>query len=84
MSRKKAFDPRDYKLTFQDWFRHNSDITFDGHTVLKDNGNFVQMMFPSSSPKGHDTYDLYLDNSGKLTKVEGHSGNAGFSGTKHL
>ena len=78
-----AFNPRDYEITFQDWFNHNSDITFDGYSILKDNGDFVQLMFPSSSSKGHDTYDVYLDSSGKMTKVEGHSWNAGFTGTKY-
>lgn len=76
------FNPREYQLWFEQIFRYG-DVSFDGYTVLKDHGDYVQMMFPSSAPKGHDTYDLYLDSSGKLTKVEGHSGNAGFTGTKY-
>ncbi len=41
-------------------------------------------MFQSSSPKGHDTYDLYSDGSGRLIRAYGHPGNAGFEGMKEF
>ena len=40
-------------------------------------------MFPSAAAKGHDTYDLYHDDSGRMTKAYGHPGNAGFEGWKY-
>lgn len=79
-----SFDPRKYELTFKEWFRYNSDITYDNYSVLKDHGDYVQMMFPSGAKKGHDTYDIYLDSTGRITKVVGHSGNKGFDTEKKL
>lgn len=77
------FNLRDYFPTLQEMVRYGCDITWDDYTILKNHGNYVQMMFRSSSPKGHDTYDIYLDENGRLIKVDGHNGNAGFEGTKY-
>lgn len=76
------FNPRNYFPTLQEWIRYNSDIAWDDYSILKNHGNFIQIMFPSSAPKGHDTYDLYFDSRGVLEKVYGHEGNAGFTGWK--
>lgn len=76
------FDPRGYFPTLQEWLRYNGDIDWDDYTVLKNHGDYIQIMFHSSSAKGHDTYDLYHDASGVLEKVYGHPGNAGFEGWK--
>ena len=75
-------DPKTYFPSIQDLAYRGCDIYWDGYTVMKNCGNFIQLMFPSSAKKGHDTYELYLDSAGKLVKVIGHSGNAGFTGTK--
>lgn len=79
-----SFDPRTYFPTLQEWIRYNGDISWDDYCVLKNHGDYVQIMFPSSSAKGHDTYDLYSDDAGRLIKAVGHPGNAGFEGTKEL
>ena len=78
------FDPRKYYPTLQEWMRYSGDIAWDECTVLKNHGNYVEIMFPSSAPKGHDSYDLYLDVDGRLIKVCGHAGNVGFSDTKYF
>ena len=77
-------NPREYIPTLKEWIRYNGGISWDGYHVMKDHGDYVQLMFPSSASKGHDTYDLYLDDKGHLTKVFGHPGNAGFEGTKYF
>jgi hypothetical protein len=78
------FNPKDYFPTLQEWIRYGGDITWDDYSIMKNHGNYIQLMFPSSAPKGHDTYDLYLDEKGRLIKAYGHPGNAGFVGTKEL
>ncbi len=78
------FDPRKYVVTLQDWINYNGDIQWDGYQVMKNHGNFIELNIPSSSSEGHDTYELYLDDDGRLVKVIGHRHNAGFSGTKYL
>lgn len=77
------FNPKDYFPTLQEWIRYGCDISWDDYSVMKNHGDYIQLMFPSSASKGHDTYDLYIDSNGRLTKVCGHSGNAGFEGTKY-
>lgn len=58
-------------------------ITWDDYSIMKNHGDYVQLLFPSSAAKGHDTYDLYLNDSGRMTKAYGHPGNAGFEGWKY-
>lgn len=66
----------------QEWVNHGCNIAWDDYTLLKGHGDYVQIMFPSSSPDGHDTYDMYFGASGRLERVFGHSENAGFTSTK--
>ena len=75
--------PREYFPTLQEWIRYGGDITWDDYSIMKNHGDHVQLMFPSSAAKGHDTYDLYHDDNGRMTKVFGHPGNAGFEGWKY-
>lgn len=77
------FNPREYFPTLQEWIRYGCDITWDDYSIMKNHGDYVQLMFPSSATKGHDTYDLYHDANGRLTKAYGHPGNAGFEGTRY-
>ena len=70
------FNPREYFPTLQEWIRYGGDITWDDYSIMKNHGDRVQLMFPSSAAKGHDTYDLYHDGNGRMTKVFGHPGNA--------
>lgn len=77
------FNPRDYFPTLQEWIRYGCDITWDDYSIMKNHGDYVQLMFPSSAAKGHDTYDLYHDDNGRMTKAYGHPGNAGFEGWKY-
>lgn len=76
------FNLKDYFPDLREWVRYGGDISWDDYSIMRNHGNFVQLMFRSSAPKGHDTYDLYLDDNGRLIKVFGHPGNAGFVGTR--
>lgn len=73
-----------YFPTLQEWVRYGGDIAWDKYSIMRNHGNFVQLMFPSSAAKGHDTYDMYFDSDGRLDYVEGHNGNAGFVGRKYF
>lgn len=73
---------KNYFPSMQEWVRYGCDIAWDDYTILKNHGDYIEIMFPFSAPKGHDTYDMYFDDSGKLKKVSGHKGNAGFEDTK--
>lgn len=77
------FNPRDYFPTLQEWICYGGGIAWDDCSVMKNPGDYVRLMFPSSAPKGHDTYDLYLDGSGRMTKPFGHPGNAGLDGWRY-
>lgn len=77
------FNLKNYFPTLQEWIRYDCDITWDDYSVTKNHGDFVQIMFTSSAAKAHDTYDMYFDENGRLIKVVGHKGNAGFEGTKY-
>lgn len=77
------FNPREYFPTLQEWIRYGGDITWDDYSIMKNHEDYVQLMFPSSAAKGHDTYDLYHDDNGRMTKVFGHPGNTGFEGWKY-
>lgn len=76
-------DPKNYVPSVKEMVNYGCDIHWDDYTVMKNHGDYIQLMFPSSATKGHDTYDLYLAPNGRLIKIEGHSGNAGFTGTKY-
>jgi len=77
------FNAKDYFPTLQEWMRYDHDIAWDGNTIMKNHGDYVQVMFSSSAAKGHDTYDMYHDDRGHLIKVFGHPGNKGFEGWKY-
>ena len=77
------FSVENYFPSLAEWTRYSGNIIWDDYSVLKDHGDYIQIMFRSSASKGHDTYDLYLNDSGKLLKVCGHRGNAGFEDTKY-
>ena len=47
-------------------------------------GKYVQMLVPMDNSKGHDTYEVYFDDSGRVEKIVGHSTNSGFSGVKYV
>ena len=50
--------------------------------IQKDMGRYVQMLVPMKNGKGHDTYEVYFSDNGRIEKIVGHSGNSGFVGTK--
>lgn len=82
MSQRK-FDPRKYEPTIMDMLKYDMVKSGDG-TLFKDMGNYLQMIVPMNNAKGHDTYDIYVDDDGHMTRVEGHNGNSGFTGTKRF
>ena len=75
------FNPREYFPTLQEWIRYGGDITWDDYSIMKNHGD--QKGCAHAFEKGHDTYDLYHDDNGHMTKVFGHPGNAGFEGWKY-
>ena len=53
--------------------RYKKGIYIGDNFVLKDHGDYVQMIIDSDSPKGHDTWDIYFseDNS-RIVRWEKH------------
>lgn len=71
-------DIENYRPSVQEWMNYGFDITWDGYTIMKNHGNYIEINFPSSAAKGHDSYNLHFDANGVLEKAYGHPGNAGF------
>lgn len=78
--KKDEFDPRKYVPTILDMLKYDMDKSKDD-TICKDMGDYLQMIVPMDNEKGHDTYNVYVDEDGHMTRVEGHKDNSGFTGT---
>ena len=77
------FDVKNHVLSVLDMLKYDAIQDADG-VICKDMGDYVQMLVPMKNAKGHDTYEVYYDSSGKISKVQGHAGNSGFSDTKYI
>ena len=75
-------DPRSLKLSILDMLKYDAVQDVDG-VIIKDMGSYVQMLVPMKNGKGHDTYEVYYNNDGRIEKVVGHSSNSGFTGTRY-
>jgi len=75
------FDPHKAKITILDMLKYDA-IQDESGVIYKDMGNYVQMLVPMKNAKGHDTYEVYYDGSGRISKIVGHGTNSGFTGTK--
>lgn len=74
-------DPHKAKITILDMLKYDA-IQDESGIIYKDMGNYVQMLVPMNNAKGHDTYEVYYDENGRIAKIIGHSNNSGFTGTK--
>lgn len=77
------YDVRNAKITILDMLKYDAIQDEDG-VIIKDMGEYVQMLVPMKNDKAHDTYEFYYDEDGKLEKIVGHSSNTGFTGTKYV
>lgn len=77
------YDVRNAKITILDMLKYDAIQDEDG-VIYKDMGRCAQMLVPMKNDKGHDTYDVYFSDNGRIEKIVGHSGNVGFVGTKHF
>lgn len=77
------YDVRNAKLTILDMLKYDA-IQDECGIIYKDMGKYVQMLVPMKNEKGHDTYEVYFDDNGRIEEVRGHSGNSGFTGTKYF
>ena len=62
------------------------ETVIDEQGVLyKDCGNYLQMIVPVQTAgkrsKDHNTYDLFMDDSGRIIRIESHRSNSGPTGT---
>lgn len=46
-------DPRNYVPSVKEMVNYGCDIHWDGYTVMKNHGDYIRLMFPSSAAKGH-------------------------------
>lgn len=77
------YDVRNAKITILDMLKYDAIQDEEG-IIYKDMGQYVQMLVPMKNDKGHDTYEVYFNDSGQIEKIIGHSGNSGFVGTKNF
>lgn len=77
------FNPKEIKLSILDILKYDAVQDLDG-VICKDMGSYVQLLVPMNNSKGHDTYEVYYDEGGKIEKVVGHSSNTGFSGSRYF
>ena len=77
------YDVRNAKITILDMLKYDAIQDEDG-IIYKDMGLYVQMLVPMQNSKGHDTYEVYFSDSGRIEKIVGHSDNSGFTGTKYF
>ena len=77
------YDVRNAKISILDMLKYDAIQDADG-IIYKDMGRYVEMLVPMNNAKGHDTYDVYFNADGRIEKVCGHSGNAGFTDTKYF
>lgn len=75
------YDVKNAKVSILDILKYDAVQDEDG-IICKDMGTYVQMLVPMNNAKGHDTYEVYYDSNGRITKIVGHSGNSGFDYTK--
>ncbi len=73
------YDVRNAKITILDMLKYDAIQDEDG-IIYKDMGRYVQMLVPMQNGKGHDTYEVHYDGSGRIEKIVGHKGNSGFVG----
>lgn len=77
----KYLDPRKLEISILDMLKYDA-IKGSDDIIYKDMGDYIQMLVPMNNSKGHDTYEVYYNESGQITKVVGHPHNSGFTGTK--
>lgn len=77
------YNVRNAKVSILDMLKYDAVQDEDG-VICKDMGGYLQMLVPMKNEKGHDTYDFYFSESGRIEKVVGHSSNTGFTGTKYF
>ena len=77
------YDVKNAKLTILDMLKYDA-IQDESCVIYKDMGRYVQMLVPMKNDKGHDTYEVYFNESGRIEKIVGHSTNSGFAGTKYF
>lgn len=75
------YDVRNAELSVLDMLKYDAIKDTDA-VITKDMGHYVEVLVPMNNAKGHDTYRVYYNSSGKIEKIIGDSGNSGFVGTK--
>ncbi|MDQ0359973.1 hypothetical protein [Breznakia pachnodae] len=77
------YDVRNAKLSILDMLKYDA-IQDEDKIIYKDMGRYVQMLVPMNNSKLHDTYEVYFDSNGRISKIIGHDTNTGFRGTKYV
>lgn len=77
------YDVREAKLSILDMLKYDA-IQDESGIIYKDMGRYVQLLVPMKNDKGHDTYEVYYDENGRIKQIIGHNGNSGFTGIKNF
>ena len=70
---RNYFRPSDYDIekALREISRYESIYVGDNF-VMKKHKNYIELNFDSDNPKGHVSYNLYLDENGKLIDWKKH------------
>lgn len=79
---KRYLDPREHEAVLAELLHHQVLPTLEPKVLMKNMGQYLQIILPVKNPKGHDTFDVYLDENGRMARVEGHRSNSGFVGIR--
>lgn len=72
---KQPFYPSKYSLedAILEAARYNGGIYVGDNYITKDHGGYIEVNIDANNPKGHISFDIYYDDSGKFTYWEPHN-----------
>lgn len=81
---RRYLDPREHETVLMELLNYHIVQTLEPRVILKNMGEYLQIILPMKNRKGHDTFDVYLYENGHMARVEGHKSNSGFAGVRQF
>ena len=69
-----TFKPSTYKIrnAIMEAARYQGGIYVGDNYVMKDHGDYIEVNVDANNAKGHISFDVYFDASGRITRVTPH------------
>lgn len=70
----QSFKPSEYSIenAIKEAVRYNGGIYVGDNYVTKDHGDYIEVNIDANNPKDHISFNIYYDESGRITKVVPH------------